>query len=121
MSSGVVVTRPLTQNGLGFSALEAFEALQLFLDLFPLLRDERGVFEPWLILVASTPCLGKEAHDARLVSAMQRHGLTHILTFNTGDFARFRASQSWRHTQLRVPKYCVATYRGRWSAPNLTL
>jgi len=31
------------------------------------------------------------AHDTRLVAAMQRHGLTYLLTFNTGDFSRFTA------------------------------
>jgi predicted nucleic acid-binding protein len=33
---------------------------------------------------------GKNAHDARLVAAMVRHGLTHILTFNAQDFSRYR-------------------------------
>jgi predicted nucleic acid-binding protein len=32
---------------------------------------------------------GKNAHDARLVAAMLVHGLTHVLTFNGKDFARF--------------------------------
>ena len=33
--------------------------------------------------------LGKQAHDTRLVALMEAHGLTHLLTFNAGDFARF--------------------------------
>ena len=28
-------------------------------------------------------------HDARLVAVMLSHGVTHLLTFNTGDFASF--------------------------------
>ena len=32
---------------------------------------------------------GKNAHDARLIDAMQRHRLTTLVTFNTPDFARF--------------------------------
>jgi hypothetical protein len=32
---------------------------------------------------------GKQAHDARLVGAMLVHKLTHLLTFNDGDFKRF--------------------------------
>jgi hypothetical protein len=32
---------------------------------------------------------GKQAHDARLVAAMQRHGPSHLLTFNTADFQRY--------------------------------
>jgi hypothetical protein len=29
------------------------------------------------------------AHDARLVAAMIVHGVTHLLTFNGADFARY--------------------------------
>ncbi|WP_242541132.1 hypothetical protein [Phormidium pseudopriestleyi] len=32
---------------------------------------------------------GVNLHDARLVAGMVVHGLTHILTFNTRDFARY--------------------------------
>ena len=32
---------------------------------------------------------GKNAHDTRLVAAMQRHRVTTLVTFNTPDFARF--------------------------------
>ena len=32
---------------------------------------------------------GVQVHDARLVAAMLAHGVTHILTFNTADFARY--------------------------------
>ena len=32
---------------------------------------------------------GKRAHDARLVAAMQRHGLPEIVTFNKSDFSGF--------------------------------
>ena len=33
--------------------------------------------------------IGKNAHDARLVAAMRVHGVTHLLTFNDQDFARY--------------------------------
>jgi predicted nucleic acid-binding protein len=32
---------------------------------------------------------GKPAHDARLVAAMIKHGIVHLLTFNDGDFKRY--------------------------------
>jgi predicted nucleic acid-binding protein len=86
----VVATRPDSQNGLGFSPEEAKRTVAAFATLFPILRDERGIFEPWLELVTQLPCRGKAAHDARLVAAMQRHGLTEILTFNSADFARYQ-------------------------------
>ena len=52
-------------------------------------RDERTVLDHWENLVAGHDVRGKNAHDARLVAAMRRHGLTHILTFNFQDFVRF--------------------------------
>jgi predicted nucleic acid-binding protein len=33
--------------------------------------------------------LGSRVHDARLVASMNVHGIRRILTFNTGDFARY--------------------------------
>jgi hypothetical protein len=32
---------------------------------------------------------GRNAHDARLVAAMTVHVVTHLLTVNTADFARY--------------------------------
>jgi predicted nucleic acid-binding protein len=61
------------------------------MSLFRLRLDERGVFRNWTRLVVNNQVRGKVAHDARLVAAMQRHGLTNLLTFNAGDFARFSA------------------------------
>lgn len=85
----VVLTRPLANNGLGFSATQASTDIQRIKVLFPPLRDERGILEPWERLVVAEQVLGKSAHDARLVAAMKRHGLTHIVTFNTADFRRY--------------------------------
>ncbi len=86
----VIATRPASSNGLGFSTDEAMLRVADFLELFPLLRDERGIFERWLEAVRLNRCTGKAAHDARLVGAMLRHGVSAILTFNMRDFARYR-------------------------------
>ena len=56
---------------------------------FRLIRDERAILEPWRRLVAQHNVLGKNAHDARLVAAMQRHGINQIVTFNVDDFKRY--------------------------------
>jgi predicted nucleic acid-binding protein len=32
---------------------------------------------------------GKQVHDANVVATMLTHGITRLLTFNTGDFSRF--------------------------------
>ena len=86
----VVATRPVAQNGLGKSTAEAEAELQkLGPPLFRLLRDERAIYGSWRELVTQHDVQGKQAHDARLVAAMQRHGLTHLLTFNQADFQRY--------------------------------
>ena len=85
----VVVTRPTHSNGLGLSTEDAARMLNDLKELFPPFRDERGILEPWEQLVARHQCQGKVAHDTRIVAAMIRHGLTHLLTFNHKHFARF--------------------------------
>lgn len=84
-----VATRPLSANGLEFSIEQTRFEVDAILVLFALLRDERAIFEPWLHLVTSHRVQGKTTHDARLVAAMVRHGVSHLLTFNTADFARY--------------------------------
>jgi hypothetical protein len=32
---------------------------------------------------------GVQVHDARIAAAMRVHGVTHLLTLNTGDFTRY--------------------------------
>lgn len=57
--------------------------------LFAFLPDRPEVFAEWLQLVQSYRISGKQVHDARLVAVMRPHGLTHLLTLNGADFARF--------------------------------
>jgi predicted nucleic acid-binding protein len=71
------------------SPAEVDRAIDFGLDLFTLLRDERGVFPLWRELVRQHEVKCKHAHDARLVAAMKRHGLKHLLTFNASDFRRY--------------------------------
>jgi predicted nucleic acid-binding protein len=85
----VVATRPIAQNGLGLTPSEARLAIDEFLKSIVLLRDERGIFANWLADVTDLAISGKRAHDARLVAAMQRHGLQQIVTFNKSDFSGF--------------------------------
>jgi predicted nucleic acid-binding protein len=65
----VVCTRPGTENGLGLSPADAHAALRQACRFFPLLRDERGVYDRWSMLVVQAEVRGKAAHDARLVAA----------------------------------------------------
>lgn len=86
-----VATRPTDVNGLGLSVAEADAELARYAPpFFRLLQDERAIFRQWKELVVAYNIQGKVAHDARLVAAMLRHGLVHLLTFNAAHFARFQ-------------------------------
>lgn len=85
----VVATRPKEANGLGMTAAEVEFAVKRLVEDFSLRLDERGIFGRWQALVTKHGVRGKNAHDARLVAAMQRHGLTQVLTFNVVDFSRY--------------------------------
>lgn len=86
----VVCTRPREQyGGFGMSTNRAHAELTEIKALFTFLPDPPNLYDEWEQLVVQHDVKGKTAHDARLVAAMNRHGLTHILTFNATDFARF--------------------------------
>ncbi len=85
----VVATRPPAANGLGLAVPAAAAELNRIKSLFPLLLDPPALFSEWERLVTTHNVSGKSAHDARLAAAMSVHGLTHVLTFNTADFARY--------------------------------
>jgi predicted nucleic acid-binding protein len=85
----VVATRPIAVNGLGLSTAQAEAELMILDGFFPLLNDLPTLFAHWRALVRRYDCVGKPAHDARYVAALQAHGLTHLLTFNGHDFARY--------------------------------
>jgi predicted nucleic acid-binding protein len=84
-----VATRPVASNGLGLTVPECHAEILRLKALFQLRPDDPSIVGVWESLVVACDCKGKVAHDARLVAAMQTHGLTEILTFNTTDFARF--------------------------------
>jgi predicted nucleic acid-binding protein len=71
------------------TAVDADQQIQELLLKFTLLRDARGIYSRWHDLVVTHNVLGKQAHDTRLIAAMERHGVMHLLTFNKSDFARF--------------------------------
>ena len=85
----VVATRPTDVNGLGMKTDEVADAVDQFLNLYSLLRDERAIFDRWLDLVSDHAVRGVNAHDARLAAAMRRHRIDAILTFNVKHFRRF--------------------------------
>ena len=84
-----VASRREEHNGLGFAIPVVHSQIHDWRILFPVLKDERGILDPWQQIALDHSVIGKQVHDARLVAAMKRHGLTHILTFNGSDFRRF--------------------------------
>jgi predicted nucleic acid-binding protein len=85
----VVATRPVDQNGLGLSVAAAAAEVARIKEMFPLLADTPAIYPVWEHLVIEHQVSGKPAHDARLVAAMQVHGLTAILTFDKTGFSRY--------------------------------
>lgn len=84
-----VATRPITENGLGFTITGAAVELTKLKATFTLLPDTSDVLPLWEELVVRYEVRGKQSHDARLVAAMNAHNLTHLLTFDQSDFKRF--------------------------------
>jgi hypothetical protein len=87
--SWVVATRPIGVNGLGLSVAEAKSELDSFQSSFAVLNDATALLEEWERLIIAHECKGKAAHDARLVAAMNLHGLKQVPTFNVEDFVRY--------------------------------
>jgi len=82
------ITRPIDENGLGFTTEQATAEVNTLKKLFVLL-PEIPLLEEWGRLVATYHVAGKNTHDARLVAAMIVHGVKEILTFNVKDFTRY--------------------------------
>lgn len=84
-----VATRPgSARDGLGLSPSDGKALLDGFARTYPL-QSEAPIFAEWERLVSTYGTSGKASHDARYVALMLVLGLTHILTFNGGDFIRY--------------------------------
>jgi predicted nucleic acid-binding protein len=84
-----VMTRPEAHNGLGFPVAVAQAEVNKIEELFELLRDTPEIYDAWKRLVVEHRVIGVKVYDARLIAAMQVHGVDRILTFNTDDFTRY--------------------------------
>ena len=84
-----IATRPLAYNGVGLATSAALLELERLKSMFLLLPEIPTIYPAWEALVSRYRVSGKPTHDARLVDAMQVHGLTSILTFNASDFRRY--------------------------------
>lgn len=96
-----VYTRPIDKNGLGRTIKEAEAEVNRLKGLFVLLPDEERIYSEWERLVIKYDVKGVKVHDARLVAAMLVHELTHIVTFNSRDFARYSEVTAVHPTEVR--------------------
>jgi predicted nucleic acid-binding protein len=82
-------TRPAGQNGLGITIEKAIEELEHLQKFFDVLSESTASYGEWKAIVSSKRVVGAQVHDARLAAVMRTNGITRIVTFNLGDFARF--------------------------------
>ncbi len=95
-----VTTRPGNRNGYGLSLEEADARAHSIETRFRLLPDDANVYLAWRHLLVEQAVRGVQVHDARLVAAMQTHGVARILTFNTKDFARYSQIEAIHPAQV---------------------
>ena len=84
-----VLTRPIERNGFGLTPAQCDRRARAIEARITLLPDAPVIHVEWRRLFVLHSISGVQVHDARLVAAMKVHGVKHILTFNTKDFARF--------------------------------
>jgi predicted nucleic acid-binding protein len=71
------------------SCVQTSQWIGYFQRRFMLLHDRTDLIDRWHALVKTLGIRGLKSHDARLVAAMQTHGISRVLTFNGIDFKSF--------------------------------
>ena len=84
-----VATRPIANNGLGFTIEEAHEELTRIEGFFEILSENAASYATLKALLTAKRVSGAQVHDARLVAVMKTYDVPQIVTFNVTDFARF--------------------------------
>lgn len=85
-----VSTKSTVKNGYGLDISQTDQLLLRAEKIFPLLTDSPAIYHEWRRLVVKYNVSALQTFDARLVASMISNGVTHILTFNTKDFVRYR-------------------------------
>ncbi len=84
-----VATRPIENNGLGWPHETVMAEVSMIEQLLTLLPDSPAIFPEWKRLVLRYKVSGVKSHDARLAAVAKVYRIKSILTFNSGDFARY--------------------------------
>ncbi len=83
----VVATRPVQNNGLGWSTETALQVVGAARSRFLCLLDDETTGMRWSTMVDQCAIRGKRAHDVRIAALMASHGISRIITLNEQDFA----------------------------------
>ena len=75
-----VATRPIANNGLGFSPAATLAEVNKIERVLTMLPDSPLAYEEWKRLVLQHGITGVRVHDARLVALMNVHRVRRILT-----------------------------------------
>ncbi len=78
---------------------------------FGVVHESDDSFSRWKQLLARHRIQGVSVHDARLVSVMLAQNITHLLTFDTGDFARYTEIIAIHPTELAEGAFALAEMR----------
>jgi predicted nucleic acid-binding protein len=97
-----VSTRPPERHGYGLTPLEADRRARRIERAFTWLPDGEAVSREWRRLIVAHAVFGVQVYDARLVAVMEVHDVTHLLTLNDRDFARYAGITVVHPSQVAV-------------------
>lgn len=106
-----VCTRPADRNGLGQTPETALQHIAHFEQMFILLPDTPAIFQEWKRLVSHHTVSGMQVHDAKIVAAMNVHGVDRLITFNGSDFRRYG------RISIFDPREVLSVYGGQQQHP----
>lgn len=98
-----VFTRPVERNGWGMTPAAARAELAEIEAMLLLLPETEVVYARWRDLVAAYGVSGVQVHDARLVACMLANRVSHLLTLNGADFARYGDIITVVHPRALLP------------------
>jgi predicted nucleic acid-binding protein len=98
-----VSTRPASsRGGYGLTVTKAEQRLRVLERACVVVPDSQNLYPVWRRLITSRSVMGAKVHDARIVAWMMTHAISHIVTLNVPDFARYPEIDAVTPEALRV-------------------
>jgi predicted nucleic acid-binding protein len=98
-----VATRPVADRGLAMSAATADVELSKLTGSLELIYENQAVIDGLRRLVVIHNVSGKSVHDTKVVATMKANSISHVLTLNGRDFARFNEVEVLDPRNLIIP------------------